>query len=289
MQSTPVGARSVVYQPNQRQQGSILGSYVTLWQELWAYRYLVWHLFRRDFLMQYRNSLLGYGWLVLVPLFTMVTWVLMQLSGVLKPGSLGVPYPVFVLVGISYWQVFMAMVNNITMSLYTGADFIGQVGFPRHVLIFKQGLAAFVNGAISQLIVLLLLPLFGTWPTLWLMAYPLWVLPLFLLGAAFGVLCSLFAAFLADFRQLIVIFMQPLLFITPIVYRLDAAEGLLVTINRYNPLNVFINLPRDLILTGQTQAWEPFSIWLAICAVLFLVSMRFFYVAEEKIIERIVK
>jgi lipopolysaccharide transport system permease protein len=63
-------------------------------QDLWEYRELLYFLVWRDVKVRYKQTVIGAGWVILQPFFTMVIFTLFfgQLAQI---PSGGVPYPVF--------------------------------------------------------------------------------------------------------------------------------------------------------------------------------------------------
>jgi len=79
-------------------------------------RDVIWRMFLRDFLMQFRQKILGYFWAVIGPLMAIATFVFINKTGFLHPGDVGIPYPLFVFVGTGLWGIMIA-------SLQTGRGF----------------------------------------------------------------------------------------------------------------------------------------------------------------------
>lgn len=82
--------------------------WVKMFQELIKSRDLIWRLFVRDFLAKYKQTVLGVLWAIIMPLLMVGTFVFLSRTGVLNIGKTDVPYPIFVLVGLSIWQLFAA-------------------------------------------------------------------------------------------------------------------------------------------------------------------------------------
>ena len=93
----------VVYEPNQYAKIGFLKTMLVIIKNTIASKELIFQLYKRDFLMQYKKSFLGLGWMIFGPIMGVVSWVLMDSAGVLSPGDVGVPYPVYVLFGTSIW------------------------------------------------------------------------------------------------------------------------------------------------------------------------------------------
>jgi ABC-type polysaccharide/polyol phosphate export permease len=75
--------------------------------DLLASRELAWRLLVRNISAHYRQSLLGYAWAFVPPLFTTLIWVFLSSQNILDIGNNGMPYPLFVLTGTILWQNFV--------------------------------------------------------------------------------------------------------------------------------------------------------------------------------------
>tara|TARA_A100001015_G_scaffold236585_1_gene268868 strand:+ start:984 stop:1250 length:267 start_codon:yes stop_codon:yes gene_type:complete len=64
------------------------------WMELWDYKDLFYFLILRDIKTRYAQSVLGIGWAVIQPLFSMVIYTIV-FSNLAQINSDGVPYAIF--------------------------------------------------------------------------------------------------------------------------------------------------------------------------------------------------
>ncbi|HEY0257850.1 MAG TPA: hypothetical protein VGC39_10435, partial [Candidatus Methylacidiphilales bacterium] len=65
--------------------------------DLRASREVAWRLFLRNLRSQYRQSVLGYLWILLPPLATMLLWVYLNWTKTVAIGRTDIPYPIYVL------------------------------------------------------------------------------------------------------------------------------------------------------------------------------------------------
>ena len=74
-------------------------------KELWQYRDLIYLFVHRDFVAQYKQTILGVLWAVLQPVLTMVIFSVLfgRFAGMPSDGA---PYPVFVFIGLLPWNYF---------------------------------------------------------------------------------------------------------------------------------------------------------------------------------------
>lgn len=236
--------------------------------------------------MAYKKSFLGMGWILLGPIIGIISWVFMNATGILNPGDVGIPYPAYVLLSSSIWGLFMAFYGAAGNTLGAGGGFIMQVKYPHEALLAKEAFQATVNFGITFLINLAVLLLFGVFPTLGILLFPLLLLPLFFLGSAIGLLISVVSVVAQDVSRFMGTILGFLLYITPVIYSPDTTNELLALVVRYNPLTYLIGAPRDVLVYGRYEYWLEFTIVTLFCTIFFLLATRLFYVSEDRVIEK---
>ncbi len=278
----------VVYEPNQYAKIGFLKTMLVIIKNTIASKELIFQLYKRDFLMQYKKSFLGLGWMIFGPIMGVVSWVLMDSAGVLSPGDVGVPYPVYVLFGTSIWGLFMSFFTSTSQTLQIAAGFIQQVNFHHEALVFKQGLQNLTNFGISLIINIVVMLSFGVMPTGFILLVPLFIIPIFFLAASAGLIVSILSTLTSDVSRIASFFLSLLMFITPVIY--DSSEKVvwLQQCNLYNPLTYLITAPRDLILTGTMSNPFYYIVSIVMAILLFMVALRFFYISEKKVIEKMI-
>src|SRR2546425_1977609 len=82
-------------------------------QDLWEYRELLYFLVWRDVKVRYKQTVIGAGWAIIQPFFTMVIFSLFfgQLA---KISSEGLPYPVFYYSALLPWMYFSHALSSAT-------------------------------------------------------------------------------------------------------------------------------------------------------------------------------
>ena len=278
----------VVYEPNQYAKIGFFKTILVIVKNTIASKELIFQLYKRDFLMQYKKSFLGLGWMIFGPIMGVVSWVLMDSAGVLSPGDVGVPYPVYVLFGTSIWGLFMSFFSSTSQTLQIAAGFIQQVNFHHEALVFKQGLQNLTNFGISLIINIVVMLSFGVMPTWFIVLVPLFIIPIFFLAASAGLMVSILSTLTSDVSRIASFFLSLLMFITPVIY--DSSEKVvwLQQCNLYNPLTYLITAPRDLILTGTMSNPFYYLVSIVMAIFLFMVALRFFYISEKKVIEKMI-
>lgn len=251
-------------------------------------RELIIQLFKRDFFAVYKKSFLGSAWIFISPVIGIVSWVLMNYAGVLQPGDVGIPYPAYVLISTSIWGLFMGFYSSATGTLSAGAGFIMQVNFPHEALLIKQTAQHLANFLLGFILNIGVLVAFGVIPSWKIIFFPALILPLFFFGSGIGLVISVIGVVAEDISKGMSLFMGLLMYITPVIYAPDTGNAFFQKVIAWNPLTYLVGAVRDLIVYGRFDSWEGYIYSASISLVVFLLSWRFFYMAEHKVIEKMI-
>jgi lipopolysaccharide transport system permease protein len=197
---------------------------VAVYRDVFRFRELFLHLFRRDLEVRYRGSVLGLFWTLINPLvlmgaYTLVFSILLQAEAIEY-------FPLFVLVGLLPWAFFSASAQTATTTLVGHAYLVKQVRFPRQLLplsvVGTNLVTFFAMFAVILPFTLVLIP--ETRTTFWA-SVPM-ILPLigFTAGLALVVACANVAY--RDVEHIVGAILLPWFFLTPIFYTFDSLPGL---------------------------------------------------------------
>jgi lipopolysaccharide transport system permease protein len=248
-------------------------------------RELSWRLAVRDVRAQYRQTLLGFLWALVLPLANTVVWVFLSVSGILAVGATALPYPVFVLIGTMLWAIFMEAVNAPMHGVSASRDMLARINFPREAIVVSGIYQVLFNAAIKLAILLVALALFGIRPDWTIVFVPFGLASLILVGTAVGLFLTPIGLLYTDIGKGLPILMQFLMYLTPVVYPLRE-EGTLSALLLLNPLTPLIETTRAW-LTGGTPEWLHYFLITNFLAVFLLLGVWIIYrLAMPIIIER---
>jgi lipopolysaccharide transport system permease protein len=278
----------VIYEPNQRARIGWIRTWIILTRNVIDSWELIIQLFKRDFLMSYKKSFLGMGWLIITPIMGILSWVFMNATGVLTPGDVGIPYPAYLLLSTSIFALFQSFYTGASGTLDAGKGFINQVKFAHDALLVKQLLQQIANFLISFVLTIIVLFIFKVYPSWMIILFPVLIIPMMLLGAGIGLISSVISVVASDIQKAIAFAMGLLMYVTPVIYSDKVDNQLLQTIIKWNPLTYLIGAVRDSMIYGRIEHFDRFIISSGISLLFFLVTWRLFYISEEKVIEKMI-
>ena len=227
-------------------------------RDLLAARELGWRLFVRDVSAQYRQSLLGITWAFLPPLLTGLVFIALQSKSVLNLADTAIPYPVFVLIGTCYWQVFIDALGAPLKSVTSAKPILTRIHFPREALILSSLYWVLFNALLKGVVLVGVFVWFDVPVRLGLLLAPLAVAMLIVLGLAIGLMLTPIGMLYTDVSSGLTVAAQLWFFATPVIY--PAPESFpLSLVATLNPVSPLLSAARDWTATGHVA--DPTAFW----------------------------
>ncbi len=244
-----------------------------------AYKYLLFQLVQREIKARYKQSIIGFVWIIFNPLIQLMIYSFV-FSIIFRFPTGGVPYSIFLFVGLLPWIYLQTSLSSSTLVLVDNANLIKKVNFPREVLPYSVILAKSIDLFFS-LVLLFVLMLF------YKIAIPLTVIvviPLLfiqvLLMTGLALFLSAANLFYRDIQYLTNLILLVWLYVTPVVYPLSLVPKEYVWLYKLNPMvgitegyrSALLNLPFDI----GTIVWSAIS-----AMVIFIVGFWVFKRGEK--------
>lgn len=229
-------------------------------RDLWAYRELLYFLTWRDVRVRYKQTLLGAGWAVLQPLFTMIVFTII-FGKFAKLPSDGIPYPLFAYSVLMPWTFFSNALTTSSNSLVVSSGLITKVYFPRLIMPAASIFAGLVDFACSFVLLIVLLAWYRVPMTANVIILPLLVVMLMALAIAVGTWLSALHVRFRDVRYIVPFLVQFWLYATPIIYPASIVPERFRFVYELNPLVGIVEGFRVALLSGINGALVP---WRAI-------------------------
>ncbi len=152
-------------------------------------RAILGELVRADFKVRYQNSVLGYAWSVLRPLFLFATLYVIFVY-VFPIGKSVEHFPVYLLTGIMLWNFFGESTNMGLTSVVARGDLIRKINLPKYLLVVSSSCSALINLCFGMLVLVIFALLNGIAPSVrWLLIIPV-VFELFAFSVGISMLLS---------------------------------------------------------------------------------------------------
>jgi lipopolysaccharide transport system permease protein len=277
---------TVTYEPDNELKKGYIFILKEIVHEFIGNRWLIFQLFRRDFLSIYKQSLMGILWAFIVPFVSVATFIILNRSGIFEIGNIDVPYPIYAILGISFWQLFSTGIIAGSNSLVKAGSMIVKINFSKKSLVIASTGQSIISFLIQFLIVCILFITYGVTPDLKTLLLPLLIIPVFLLTLGLGFIFALLNGIIRDIGNAMSMLLTFLMFLTPVLYA-KPESGILAEITKYNLLYYLVSVPRDLILTGYSSDIASFFISTLISIAVFIICILVFHLTETRVAERI--
>ncbi|MDA8174636.1 MAG: ABC transporter permease [Nitrospiraceae bacterium] len=248
--------------------------------ELWEHRELLYFLTWRDIKVRYKQTLLGAGWAIIQPFFTMVVFSLF-FGKLAKMPSDNIPYPIFSFAALVPWTFFSNGLNQASNSLVGSANLITKVYFPRLAIPLASVLVGAVDFTLSFMVLIVMMFYFGLTPTVNILWLPLLLVLVVVISLGVALWLSALNVKFRDVRYVIPFLTQVWLFATPIAYPSSLLKQPWKTIYGINPMAGVVEGFRWALL-GTKTAPGPIIIVSAVMSMLVLVTGAIYFRSTEK-------
>ncbi|MCL8208196.1 MAG: ABC transporter permease [Actinomycetia bacterium] len=231
---------------------------------------LIRNLAVRDVETRYKHSLLGLYWALINPLVMALIYSFV-FGTIFHANSGTIPYVVFLLTGLTFWNLFNNGVMSATVSITGNAQLLAKLYFPRVVLPTAAVLARLIDFGFSFVILLVFIAVYRV-PLHWSFLFlPLVLVPqiLFTLGVSF--LTAALNVLYRDMNQLIGLFLMLWMYLTPVMYPATNLPTDFQAVMLLNPMGNFVEMERDLLFLGHIG--HPSYVWTMLVWTVFVYAL----------------
>jgi len=249
-------------------------------------RALAWRMLLRDTRAIYRQSLLGYTWLILPPLATVFVWVFLNSTRLVNIDAGEVPYPLFVITGTVLWTAFNGSVMAMQEIMGSARGMLSKINFPHEALVMMALGKALMNSIIPALLLIPAFLIYGFNPGILALLFPLGFLVLIVMGCAIGLLFVPIGALYGDVGRAIQMALRFGFFVTPVIYALPES-GLTRNLLLWNPVTAPLVSSRSWLVGGESIfAFETVLVFIVSFSILIIATIMF-KVVMPHLIERL--
>jgi lipopolysaccharide transport system permease protein len=246
---------------------------------------LAWRLSVRDINAQYRQSKLGILWAFIMPLATTVTWIFLNMSGIISVKTTDIPYPLYVFTGTLIWSIFIESMMAPLAQTNAAKSMLSKINFPREAIILSSFYQILFNSGIKMLLLIIAVLVMGYSAGAMLVLFPFAILVLILSGISIGLFLTPIGMLYNDIGRAISLGMQFVMYVSPVVFPIPTSGWVKIPFT-YNPVTPLIMTARQ-CLTGYSGNYLPGFLMVSCFMLLILFfSWMIYRVTMPVIIER---
>ena len=261
-------------------------------KEIWDYKDLVYMFVNRDFVIQYKQTVLGPLWYVFQPLITTIVYSVV-FGNVAKIETDGQPKMLFYMTGLLFWNFFSSNLMRNSDTFTANSGIFGKVYFPR----LTVPIATTVSGLVSMAIQLALL--IGMYvyflfqgmeakinATLFL--FPFLLVIVCALSMGLGIIVSSLTTKYRDLKFLIGFAVQLAMWATPVIYsRAGITNASLLAVLDINPMTPIVEAFRYSILGSGSFSWAGIGYSCVFTLVAFVIGIIIFSKVEKDFMDTV--
>lgn len=265
-------------------------------KEVVKYKDLIFLFVKRNFVSQYKQTVLGPAWAIIQPLLTTVvfTFIFGNVAGLADCGA--VPTFLFYMCANLSWSFFSGCLTNTSSTFIANSGVMGKVYFPRLCVPISTVLSQFIGFGIQLamfivfLVIFLFVPGFNIQINFWVLLFPVLVIQMAILGFGFGIIISALTTKYRDLQFLVGFGMSLWMYATPVAYSIKIfGSGILYQLCRFNPMTPIIELARYGFLGSEAGRVDllAWAISLVVTVIVALIGIGMFNRVERTFMDTV--
>ena len=252
--------------------------------EVWRFRDLIGLFVHRNFIVNYRQTILGPLWYVVQPLMTTAVFtIVFGLIG--RMPTDGIPPILFYLSGIVVWSNYASNVMSTADVFVANMGLFGKVYFPRLTIPIATILTNLITLAVHLVVFALVFILADLWggaarPTWWVLLFPFVFIANIMMAFGVGLIVSALTTRYRDLSSMIGTVMQLWMYASPVFYPLSQVPGKWRLVVALNPVSTSIELFRVMVFGVGAVSVSTVLISLTVVIIVFVSGLVMFHQAE---------
>ncbi|WP_309381133.1 ABC transporter permease [Cerasicoccus frondis] len=250
-------------------------------------RELATRIFIRDMRAMFRQSILGYLWILLPPIANSLVWIYLNEQQVIQiSDERNGAYPIFVLSGNLIWTAFNTTLTGMLATVQESRGLISKIHFPHEALLVATFAKASVNALIPLLLVIPMLPFYVSSFEWQMLLFPLGVFAIMLMGATIAIFLLPIATLYNDTSRGMQLLLRFAFFLTPVVYPLPTS-GLAKVISDLNPVTPLLVTTRSWLIGEGPIMLDSFMVLSLIIIPALFIGILIYKISIPYLIERL--
>jgi homopolymeric O-antigen transport system permease protein len=245
--------------------------------EFWE---LLYQMTRRDLMLRYKQTVMGFGWAVFMPVVSTIIFSFVFMR-VVDPLNVGMPYPLFAFTGLLVWNFFASSLRFSVNSLTSNINLVAKVYFPREIFPFSAVIVSAVDFAVGGILLGAMMVYYRVPLTPAIAFLPVVFIVQVIFTAGIAVFLAMANLFYRDVKYLFEVVITMLMFATTVLYPIDRFPAALKTILMLNPLTPILDAYRAVLLRGVLPEMTPFLAAAAASVAILGISWVVFHRSEH--------
>lgn len=265
-------------------------------KEILKHKDLLFLFVHRDFVAQYKQTILGPLWFFIQPIFTAITFTVI-FGNLAEISTDGLPKPLFYMCGITLWNYFSDTLTKTSDTFSSNANIFGKVYFPRMIVPLSIVVSNLIKLGVQFLLFILLWIYYLTIdsyhainPNSALLLIPFLIILMGFLGLSFGILISSMTTKYRDLKFLVAFGVQLLMYASPIVFPLSLVSEKYPQYKLYllaNPITSIIETFKYAFLGVGEFDFMHLGYSFLFTLVLFFISLIVFHGVEKNFMDTV--
>lgn len=248
-------------------------------REVLEYRELLWTLTYRDLRVKYAQTVIGFLWVFLNPLFTLV--ILTFVFGTVAKVDTGtIPHIIYTIAGMCGWTYFQTVLSTAGSSIIGAQGMIKKIYFPRLVIPLSKAITALINFGVVLVCLGIIMAIMRFPPSANIIYSPFFILMALISGLAGGIWMSALTIRYRDFQHITPILLRLGLFLTPIAYPSSTVPEKYQLLYHLNPMAGVVEGMRWSLVGGDAPSQYAYISFVLI-TVLLITGVFYFNKVER--------
>lgn len=253
---------------------------------LWKYRDLIRQLTWREVVGRYKGSFIGMGWSFIQPLimlcvYTFVFSVIFKARWGVESGEGKAAFALALFMGLITFSIFSEVANSAPSLVLGNANYVKKVVFPLEVLPLVRLFSALINAVFSLGVLFVGILIFNHFIHQTALLIPLIWLPMMMFTLGCGYFLASLGVFVRDMGAVIGVLTTMLFFLTPIFYPISAVPEQFRIFCRINPIAIFVEDARRVVLWGLFPDWPRFFFGMALSVAVLIFGFLWFMKSKK--------
>lgn len=267
---------------------SVIGFFnpVRIVAHLWKYRDLIRQLTWREVVGRYKGSFIGLGWSFIQPLimlfvYTFVFSVIFKARWGVESDEGKATFALALFMGLITFSIFSEVANSAPSLVLGNANYVKKVVFPLEILPFVRLLSALINAVFSLGVLFVGILIFNHFIHWTALLLPLIWLPMMMFTLGCGYFLASLGVFVRDMGAVIGVLTTMLFFLTPIFYPISAVPEPFRIFCRINPIAIFVEDARRVVLWGLFPDWPWFFFGMVLSVAVLIFGFVWFMKSKK--------